>query len=91
MNFAVPVGGQAPGWENISSPAWNLFRQRSNAGREPDIHFPRTCKGFEIGLAAEWASVRPRWLGGAACSRAMDLGMWRGGMPRLPKIGSTIS
>ena len=54
VNFAVPVGGgQAPGREKNSSPAWNLFRQRTNAGREPDIHFPRSCKGFEIGLAAE--------------------------------------
>lgn len=29
------------------------FRQRTNAGREPDIHFLRTSKGFEIDLAAE--------------------------------------
>ena len=31
------------------------FRQRTNAGREPDIHFLRTSKGFEIDLAAERA------------------------------------
>lgn len=29
------------------------FRQRTNAGKEPDIHFLRTSKGFEIDLAAE--------------------------------------
>ena len=31
------------------------FRQRTNAGREPDIHFLRTSHGFEIDLAAERA------------------------------------